>query len=976
PVRVERLLEDLWPDVPHGAAPNTLQSKVSRLRRALADPALLHGDNAGYALLVDPHHVDAVRVLRLTEQAGALRAAADPRAVDVCEQALALFRGDVLPAAADASWARPYVTRLEAARLGLNEHRLAAMADLGAAGELVADLEDLVAAHPLREPLWALLVTALYRAGRQGDALAAVARARHQLATQLGVDPGPQLRALELQVLQQDPVLTLRLPRETVTATGSAVGNLPRTTGSLLGRDHHLDRLSILLGQHRLVTLTGPAGVGKTRLAVEAAHRFGIRGGAWLARVETATDAATVWQSIGTALAVDAATRGAVSERLRGAELLLVLDSCEHVVDVVGDVITALLGSSPGVRVLATSQLPLRVPGESVLDLETLTLTDAVTLFTDRASAQRPYPTDDEHTRGTVEKVCRSLDGLPLAIELAAARTRVLPVHEIARRLDDRFALLLDPTSSLPPRHSALRAALAWSYDLLFPDDQRGLWALASFSGGGTLAAVEAVLGALEVPPAAGLDVISRLVDRSLAIADIGSRGPARYRLLDSVRALGREQLGEAGHTDLAAAAHAEWFAQAADRAALGARGPDQGEHLDLARAERANIDTALSWCAGHDPALGVRIALGFGWTWVVLGTGVEGAHRVRAALAAAAPSDRERAAALTLCGWFEASGGDLDRAAADLEEALRIGDARAGAVAGLYLAFVHTQGGRPVAALTRLDACRPDLQRYGLVWEEGASWLLAAWAHIAVGDTAAGEAACGRALHLLHPLGDHWALAHAEGLLGELARAEHRYTDATAHLAGAAHAAGTLGFEAARAHHLLNLGRAQHQAGDPATSRSTLEQAVDLGLRCGDTRTVALARTRLAQLLRNAGETGTAMELATSAVDWFGTSGGGDGSRLADYVLAALHADAGVPTAGRELVGVLRRARQDADPDVEVLTLDALAALDLRAGRLDDARSALDAADVVAAEAPYLWPGDRVESERARRALAAPVPL
>lgn len=171
----------------------------------------------------------------------------------------------------------------------------------------------------------------------------------------------------------------------------------------------------------------------------------------------------------------------------------------------------------------------------------------------------------------------------------------------------------------------------------------------------------------------------------------------------------------------------------------------------------------------------------------------------------------------------------------------------------------------------------------------EGAIWLLAAWAHIASGDTAAGKAACDQALSLLGPLGDHWALAHAEGLLGELAAAEHRYTDATAHLASAARAAGTLGFQAAQAHHLLNLGRAQQQIGDSATSRTTLEQAIDIGLRCGDTRTVAVARTRLAQVLRKAGQTDTAMDLAASAVDWFSRAGGGDGSRLADYLLAAL---------------------------------------------------------------------------------------
>ena len=496
-----------------------------------------------------------------------------------------------------------------------------------------------------------------------------------------------------------------------------------------MGRAAELDRLDGLLVQGRLVTLTGPAGVGKTRLALEAAGRAVLLGGAWLARMETATDVAGVWHGIGEALGVDAPTRASVTERLRGADSLVVLDSCEHVVRAVAEVVGTLLTGAPGVRVLATSQLPLRVGGELVLDLAPLALADSVALFTARAAAQRPSPVDDDATRRTVEEVCRALDGLPLAIELAAARTRVLPVHEIARRLDDRFALLRDPTSHLPERQSTLRAALAWSYDLLFPDDQRGLWAVAACAGGAPLPAVEAVLEALDVPADAGLDVVSRLVDRSLAVADIGPRGPARYRLLDSVRDLALERLAEAGLTDVASAAHARWWAEAADRAAEGVRGPEQPEHLALARTERANIDAALAWSATHDPDLGVRIALGFGWPWVVLGTGVEGAHRVRAAVGAAAATAPQRAAALTLCGWFEAAGGNLERAVADLEEAIRIGDPRSAAVGRLHLAFVHTQGGRAVEALSVLETCRPELEALGLGWEVGASWLLAAWA-------------------------------------------------------------------------------------------------------------------------------------------------------------------------------------------------------------------------------------------------------
>jgi predicted ATPase len=246
---------------------------------------------------------------------------------------------------------------------------------------------------------------------------------------------------------------------------------------------------------------------------------------------------------------------------------------------------------------------------------------------------------------------------------------------------------------------------------------------LAAFTGGAPLSAVEAVLEAMDVPRDAGLDIISRLVDRSLATADIRSRGPARYHLLETVRAFSLERLHEEGLADVAAAAHASWFAQAADRAKDGVRGPAQPEHLDLARAERANIDAALAWCATHDPDRGVRIALGFGWTWVVLGSGVEGADRVRGALAAASANNQEQAVGLTLCGWFEASGGNLARAVSDLEHAIHIGDQQAAAIARLHLAFVHTQGGRAADALALLESCRGDFAHFGLAWEEGASW-------------------------------------------------------------------------------------------------------------------------------------------------------------------------------------------------------------------------------------------------------------
>jgi len=766
-VRTERLIEDLWSDQAVRVAPNTLQSKVSQLRRALGDAALVLGGSTGYTLMVLPMQVDALEVARLAQEAAASRERGDPAsAISLCTAGLAHFRGELIPDGGDGAWLAPHRSRLEEVRLRLLEDRLAARVDLGAAGEVIAELEELVALHPLREELWRLLVTALYRAGRQADALDAYRRIRTRLADDLGVDPGPALRALEQRILVQDRRLL------------GNVGNLPSLTGSLVGRDADLSALGRLLDAERLVTIVGPAGVGKTRLA----HQVARGRPAWLVRLESALPGAPVWPAVGEALGVD---ESRVIDRLRGGEALLVLDNCEHLVEEVTDLVSALLDALPAVQVLATSQRPLGLDGETVYPLAPLSTADSVALFRVRALAQRrSFQVSDE----TAAVICRSLDGLPLAIELAAARAKALPADEIARRIDDRFSLLNDPNSNRPARRRTLRSAIGWSYDLLFPDDQRGLWALSCFAGDASLAAVAHVLAALEVPDRAAVDVVDRLVDRSLLVAS--DRG---FRLLDSVRAFSREQLAASGSLDVAYRAFAAWYATAASRADAGLRGPSQASHLDFVRAQRANIDAALAWAAVHDPELGQRIANGFGWAWIMLGVrrprtfviGVDG---------------------LLFNGWFEAAGGHLDQAIADVTEAIAIApDAALRARGHLFLSFVHTQGGRPADALAALDGHREALTG----WEAGAAWLLTAWAEIALGHLDAGQAACTEALRLLGPHGDAWILSHAEAILGGLAQSQHRFAAAITHLRRAVDAAHELGFSTAEALHLTNLGRA-----------------------------------------------------------------------------------------------------------------------------------------------------------------------
>jgi predicted ATPase/DNA-binding SARP family transcriptional activator len=882
PVRAVRLVEDLWPD-PAGVRPNTLQTKISQLRRALGDPSAVTGGVAGYTLVVEPRDVDALEVLRLAEVGATQLAAGDPAgAAATCRTGLALFGPEVLSAAGTAEWVLPHRLRLEEARARLVEDELAARLALGEAGELLGELESLVAVHPLRERLWSLLITALYRSGRQADALAALRRVTALLVDELGVDPGPELQALEHQVLTHDRALAPEV------ATRGR-GNLPALATPLVGRAADLDARLADLDAHRLVTLVGPAGVGKTRLAIEVARRSSAPGGAWLVRLEGVGTAAELPSALAAALPGADGIAG-----LRGAELLLVLDNCEHLVEPVRDLVVAVLDTAPGVRVLATSQRPLGLDGEVARTLSPLAEPDAVTLFARLAAERRPSFALTADTAPAVAQVCRALDCLPLAIELAAARARILSVAEIAERLGDRFTLLADPTSARPERRRTLAAALAWSYDLLYPDDQRGLWALAPFPGGATMAAAEHVLVALGVPAAAALDVVGRLLDRSLVTADSsGTDATTRFRLLDSVRAFAADRAVEAGAADIAADALVGWVAGIADEVAAGVRGHGQAASVASVAAERLTIDAALDRARSQDPETGLRITVGLGWAWVLLDDAAA-ATRLRAARAAAPGAPRDlRVRALVLESWHEAMSGDLLRArtALDAATALAGDDAALVDLTRWHGGFVQLQEGHPARALVDLQRCRAAFASRGASWEEGASVLLAAFAHLALGDTVAARAAGEEAIGIVGPLGDAWGLLHAEGLLGGIAGAEQRFDDAARHHAHAAASAAALGFGGAAALHLADLGRAQHRGGDPAAA-DTLRRAVEAAEAEGDLRLVAGARVSLAEVLDAAGDRSAALDLLMAADRWYTEAGAGDGAALAARLLSTLRAE------------------------------------------------------------------------------------
>ena len=957
-VRAETLLEDLW-SAPTGR--NTLQSKVSQLRRALGDPASVEGSDDGYRLMVDTTAVDAARAIALAGRAAHARRAGDPElCLELAGEGLALFRGAVLPDVG--AWATGHRARLEELHLELVEDAMAARVELGAGGEVVAELEALVARHPLREGLWESLITALYRAGRQADALAAYGRVRRLLVEELGIDPGSGLRALEREVLQQSPSLEAGPLSRAV----AVPGNLTAPMSPLVGRSEDLTEVASALVEHRLVTVVGVAGVGKTRLAVEVGRQLEAPGGVWLVRLDAVDASADLAQVVAETLHVPGGAP-ALPDRLAGAGTVVLLDNCEHVVGQVADLVSTLRGV-PQVRILATSQVPLGIEDERVHALQPLSHDDSVALFTRRAREMRRQLVLDDDATAAVGEVCRALDGLPLAIELAAARARSLSVRDIARRLDDRFVLLRDPNSQRPERRRALEGAIAWSYELLFPDDQRGLWALSCFAGDASLDATQHVLAALGVPAGSVLDTISRLVDRCLVSVEDAEGGAVRYRLLDSIKAYAAARLSEWDRADVARAAHARWYAECARWCDEHIRSDRQPECLAIARAERANVDVALAWCAAHDPLLGVRTANGFGWTWVVLGEGTAGAARVRGTLTPRTPA-RERATALLLAGWLEASAGDVVLAQSDLDSARAIAEDLADdemvADVDRHQAFVSIQQGRADAVLVSSAASLATYRRRGLLWPAAGSLLLSAFGSVMGGDTAEATRKGSEALRAFSPIGDSWAVVHAQGLLAAVAQAEQRLDDAAGALAAAADESRALGFLGQAALHRASMARAQHRLGDPAAPGS-YQQAIDDATAVGDGRLAATARLNLARLLRTDGQREAALALLEVNERWYAAAGAGDYALLSHSLLSSERGDV------RALEEELVEARDSGNIEVQVCALDGLARLAAEAGDLSAARARLaDADDLAPQVAHVLDEADRSDAATTRRLVA-----
>ena len=696
-VSVDELVEQLTLGTPSTGARDALHTRVSRLRKTLRSAGrgdVLKSKPSGYALDVGVDELDAARFQRLVVHAR--QAAADGKvssAIEMLRSAESCWHGSALGEFLDYPFAQAESARLDELRLATIEDRIDAELAAGRHNELPGELEALVAAHPLRERLWGQLMLALYRSGRQSEALRAHQRLRHHLGDELGIEPGPDVAELERAMLLHDP--TLDLPTIPVVAGIATArpshGNLPSALTSFVGRGEERCELTHLLADSRLLTLTGPGGVGKTRLALEVARGIdGYPDGVWLVELAPVTDPALVPQALARAVGVGEQPRRAITdtlvESLRLRRLLVVLDNCEHLVAACAALSTTLLEACPDLRILATSRVSLRVAGELVWPVSPLSVpderrltsaaevmdNDSASLLLDRARSVRPHLFVVDADVPAIKELCARLEGIPLAIELAAARVSILSLQQLAARLDECLQLCATTATSTAPRHRSLYATLEWSYHLLSSSEQALLRGLSVFAGGCTLEALEALWKG-EPDRQHLLDHLGSLVEGSLVVTDDDGRAP-RYRLLEVVRqyAAGKLDLREATarrrrHRDL----YLAW----AEEAEPLAWGVDPGPAIDGLVAEHDNLRAALSWSlqapSGDDG--GLRLAYALYPLWFCSGLFREGRQWLEAFLARGSSDLALMSAVTRRAGLLAREGDDYSAAALLTQRALTL---------------------------------------------------------------------------------------------------------------------------------------------------------------------------------------------------------------------------------------------------------------------------------------------------------------
>ncbi|WP_409240284.1 AfsR/SARP family transcriptional regulator [Streptomyces sp. PA5.6] len=938
---VGALIEEVWAGDPPADAPAALQALVGRLRRAVGKDAVVSAPG-GYRLAVAPDDVDLHRFERLAREGRAALDRGDPAlAARTLRDALALWRGPALADLPDrATAARPEAQRAEAVRA-----RIEADLVLGRAPEVVPELRELTSAHPYDEALRSLLIRALRDAGRGADALAAYEEARRALADGLGTDPGPELRALhaallagpdrprqkpagqELRPQEQQPQGERpqgQRPQEQQQRPGSPQqlpgspqrllephqsqpsqepqrvgrsdqsGNIRTRLTSFVGREPELDAIRSDLRRARLVTLTGPGGSGKTRLAEEAAAGHPR---AWLAELAPLDHPEAVPGAVVSAL--DLRETVLMTSELTTSQddpvallveycaprsLLLLLDNCEHVIGAAAELAETLLTHCPGLTILATSREPLGVPGEAVRPVEPLPPDPAHRLFTERAVAVRPG-FDPAADADAVAEICRRLDGLPLAIELAAARLRLLTPRQIADRLDDRFRLLTSGSRTVLPRQQTLRAVVDWSWELLDEAERAVLREASVFAGSWDLPAAEAVCTA----PAT--DLIGALVDKSLVVAVPSATpgGGMRYRLLETIHEYATERAAETpGLLAAAETRHSAYFRDLVARAEPLLRSAEQLPWISRLETDLDNIRAALQRTAATGDAAGaIDMALNTGWFWWLRNYRREGADWMARVLELAPPGlpaeddplywPWMRLKLLHVCLVAESRPADSpahhdEWADPTLVEGLRAAFSQplpeTARFPGLLWPFtIFFTGGTHEDALGPLNRTVENCRRHGEDWDLGV--ILMFRTHMAVdmpGNLSGVDEDLAELRELSRRVGDRWMRAQVCSAAGEAAMARSNHEEARVEYEEALRLAHEVGAFAESSFLLARLAEVAFREGDRAAATKMLDEARREAERYGVTDARAFVRLLGALLALDEGDIGTARALCEAS--------------------------------------------------------------------------------------------------------------
>lgn len=988
-IPVTTLIDRLWGEFSLPVNPmNALQIRVSKLRRGLKAVGLhdiVVRDGVGYRADVSPSAVDVVEFSARVRnaRAGATAAGADLRLEHLAayDAALALWRGEPLADFTAEQWAMVEAGRLNELRLAAITERAKIALALRRPHEVVEQLEPLVAADPTRESLAGMLMMALWRIGRQAEALVAFTRTRTVLHQELGLEPSAGLRSLHERVLRQDeslgvpdlvptPALPARRDRG-IEPAGAPLRNLPAVVRPLIGRDAQLDAVGSLARGVRMLTMIGPGGAGKTSLALATAHRIATdypdgAVGVWLSSVD---DPHQVPLALADAIGVPldgAAIEEDIRERVMGylayRRMLLLVDNCEHVVDAAAGLLQETLERCPALTILATSREALAIPGEVQVSVDPLDTApegtpdssilsfSASQLFVERARAVRLGMVLSGEDLLAVGRIGRALDGIPLALELAAARVSAMSMPEIADGLSHRFSLLTSGTRTAEARQRTLRATVDWSYALLSDRERYVFNRLAVFQESWTLAAAEAVVGAHRMAFGEVLDTVGRLVERSMVVAE---RGPTtRYRLLETLRQYAMERLIEEGQQVETAQLHADYYRQLTQLAEKDLRGSRQAETFRLLRDEQRNIRAALTWFSGTggelDAALEMAGSLGLFWH---LGRHLEGREVLRRLLTRADGAPTARARALQAVSLVERPRACLvhpsPRCAEAAEKSLavfeQVGDASRAALSRVLLAVEGVTGDRQKRFDELLNRSEEQFDRDGDSWGRAVIGFVRMEAALKRGDEAAAVSIGRETSAAFHDLADRWGLSAVLYHLGGGLRQFGRYQEGARALEEAIDVASGAGLHNTAQWALGDLGLTYLHLGDVEGARDAFDRARASSDHIGDGAGAVLADYGYGLLAQVRGDWSEARHRFTKALDGFRALHTPVSEGMARVGLAhCAEAEGDVNTARHSYRKALHNARTTGEPGLAATTLEGLGRLAKGSGEQELAQQLL----------------------------------